>query len=218
MHEKTFSQYEREGWERNAADYDTIDLPATRQAIRPLLDSVAELHGRRVLELASGTGHLAEHAVARGATVVGVDVATNMVVLASQRVPGATFQEGDAEALPFEDAHFDVVLCCFGLLHFAQPAQALREAARVLKPGAPVPSPSGTGRSRVAHSFGLSLGPTRPTPIWRSGYLRLPPCLRWPILPYVTRCWGRQALGTSRPGIWPLCGPSAGRRQYANSS
>jgi SAM-dependent methyltransferase len=60
---------------------------------------------------------------------------SQMVALASQRVPGATFQEGDAAALPFEDEHFDVVLCCFGLLHFAQPVQALREAARVLKPG-----------------------------------------------------------------------------------
>jgi SAM-dependent methyltransferase len=58
-----------------------------------------------------------------------------MVALARQRVPGATFHEGAAEALPFEDEQFDVVLCAFGLLHFAQPAQALREAARVLKPG-----------------------------------------------------------------------------------
>ncbi len=130
MHENTFSQYEREGWERNAADYDAIDLPATHQAIAPLLDSVGDLRGRRVLEVASGTGHLEEHAVACGAAGVGVDVAPHMVALARQRVPGATFHEGDAEALPFEDEHFDVVLCCFGLLHFAQPAQALRETAR----------------------------------------------------------------------------------------
>jgi hypothetical protein len=90
MHDKTFSQYEREGWQRNAADYDAIDLPATRQAIAPLLDSVGDLHGRRMLEVASGTGHLAEHALARGATVIGVDVAGNMLELARQRVPGAT--------------------------------------------------------------------------------------------------------------------------------
>ena len=154
MHEKTFAHYEREGWERNAADYDAIDFPATRQAIAPLLDSVGELHGRRVLELASGTGHLAEHAVARGATVVGVDVAANMVALAGQRVPDATFQEGDAEALPFENEHFDVVLCGFGLLHFTQPAQALREAARVLKPGGTCAFTVWYGRSRGTLFFG----------------------------------------------------------------
>lgn len=134
MREETFSQLEREGWQRNASEYDSVDLPATRQAFAPLLDSMGDLRGRHVLEVASGTGHLAAEALARGATVVGIDVAPNMVALARQRVPGASFREGDAEALPFQDEQFDSVLCCFGLLHFAQPAQALREAARVLKP------------------------------------------------------------------------------------
>jgi SAM-dependent methyltransferase len=135
MSDQTFSELEREGWQRNASEYDNVDLPATRQAFAPLLDSVGALRGRHVLELASGTGHVAAEAVARGATVVGVDVAPNMIALARQRVPGASFREANAEALPFHDNEFDYVLCCFGLLHFAQPAQALREAARVLKPG-----------------------------------------------------------------------------------
>jgi ubiquinone/menaquinone biosynthesis C-methylase UbiE len=133
--DQTFSELEREGWQRNASEYDSVDLPATRQAFAPLLDSIGPLRGRQVLEIASGTGHLAAEAVARGATVVGVDVAPNMIALARQRVPSASFHEGDAEALPFQDEQFNAVLCCFGLLHFAQPAQALREAARVLKPG-----------------------------------------------------------------------------------
>jgi SAM-dependent methyltransferase len=81
---------------------------------------------------------LAAEALARGATVVGIDVAANMVALARQRVPGAMFHEGDAEALPFDNEQFDSVLCCFGLLHFAQPARALCEMARVLKPGGTV--------------------------------------------------------------------------------
>ena len=37
--------------------------------------------------------------------------------------------------MPFKDGQFDAVICSFGLLHFAEPARALREAARVLKPG-----------------------------------------------------------------------------------
>ena len=135
MHEETFAQLERDGWQRNAADYDAVDLPATRQAFGPLLDSLGDLRGRHVLELAFGTGHLAAEALARGATVVGVDVAPAMVALARQRVPGASFHEGDAESLPFKDGEFDAVMCCFGLLHFAEPPRALREAARVLKPG-----------------------------------------------------------------------------------
>ena len=135
MHEATFAELERDGWQRNAPDYDAVDLPATRQAFGPLLDSLGDLRGRQVLELAFGTGHLAAEALARGATVVGVDVAPAMVALARQRVPSASFHEGNAESLPFENGEFDAVICCFGLLHFADPARALREAARVLKPG-----------------------------------------------------------------------------------
>jgi SAM-dependent methyltransferase len=135
MGERTFAEYEREGWDRNAADYEEIDLPTSSQAFEPLLDSVGDLRGLHVLELASGTGHLAELAMARGATVVGIDVATNMVELARRRVPGATFYEADAEALSFPDGSFDRVLCSFGLLHLTNPEQALREVARVLRPG-----------------------------------------------------------------------------------
>ena len=79
-----------------------IVLPATCQAIAPLLDSVGDLRGLRGLDLASGTGHLAKQAVARGATVVGIDAAAAMVELAHRCVPNAAFHEGDAEALPFE--------------------------------------------------------------------------------------------------------------------
>lgn len=157
MIQPTFSQLERDGWQRNASDYDSVLLAATRQAFAPLLDSVGELNGRRVLEVASGTGHLAAEAIARGATMVGVDVAPGMVALARERVPEATFHEGDAEALPFPNEQFDVVLCCFGLLHFAQPVQALREAARVLKPGGTLSFTVWCSPEKGGEFFGLIL-------------------------------------------------------------
>lgn len=49
--------------------------------------------------------------------------------------PGIEFLEGDAEAIEFADATFDAVVVNFGMLHLARPEQAMREAARVLKPG-----------------------------------------------------------------------------------
>lgn len=131
----SFADIERIGWDRRAADYAEVMLPATGQAIAPLLESIGELRGMRLLEIASGTGHLAEEAARRGATVTGIDVAANMVALARKRVPAARFHEGDAEALPFEDGQFDAIACSFGLLHLERPAKGLSEAARVLKPG-----------------------------------------------------------------------------------
>ena len=50
-------------------------------------------------------------------------------------IPRLTFREGDAEALPFEDASFDAVVMNFGMLHLARPDQAIAEARRVLRPG-----------------------------------------------------------------------------------
>jgi SAM-dependent methyltransferase len=135
MQQATFSELEREGWQRNASQYDSIDLPATRQAFDALLDSAGDLRGRQILEVACGTGHLAAAALARGAKVIGVDIAPDMIALSRRHVAGAEFREADAEALPFDDAQFDVVLCCFGLLHFSRPERALREASRVLKFG-----------------------------------------------------------------------------------
>ncbi|WP_028585328.1 class I SAM-dependent methyltransferase [Desulfogranum mediterraneum] len=136
MKQTTSSKDQQKGWQRKATAYDEISLPATSQAFAPLLDSIGTLRGLRVLELASGTGHLAEQAVARGATVVGVDIAPEMVEKARRRVPaGAEFFQGDGEELSFEEQSFQAVLCSFGFLHFAHPEQGLREAARVLKPG-----------------------------------------------------------------------------------
>lgn len=132
---KTFSEYERDGWDRNAEAYSDVVLPATRQVFAPLLDGLGDLSGKHVLEVASGTGHLAQAAVARGARLTGIDAAPAMVDLASRRLPDGDFRIGDGEDLSFPDASFDVVICAFGLLHMADPGRAMKEAARVLKPG-----------------------------------------------------------------------------------
>ncbi len=134
--QKTFAQYEQEGWQRNAATYNTIDLPTTRQVVGPILKSIGDLKGLHILELASGTGYLAQQAVAQGATVTGIDISPKMVDLAQQRVSaGAKFLVGDAADLPFKANQFDAVVCSFGFPHFAAPQKVLQETAQVLKPG-----------------------------------------------------------------------------------
>lgn len=58
-----------------------------------------------------------------------------MVALASEKNPSLTFQEGDAESLPFADRSFDAVAINFGVLHLERPDTALAEAHRVLRSG-----------------------------------------------------------------------------------
>ncbi len=211
MNGKTFAQYEQEGWQRNAHDYDEIVLPATSQAFAPLLDSVGDLHGLRVLDLASGTGHLAQQAVARGATVVGIDVAAGMVELARRNVPNATFHEGDAEALPFEDKSFDVVLCCFGVQHFAHPELAFCEAARVLKPGGICAFTAWHGPEKGSEFFGILLGTYQTHAEMEVGLPPAPPmfALADPVVhdPMLTQA-GFEDIHTQEVAVaWPLRGP-----------
>jgi ubiquinone/menaquinone biosynthesis C-methylase UbiE len=95
--------------------------------------------GDRVLDIACGPGTAAATARALGAhEVVGVDYAANMVVVA-QAAAGSDsalrYVAGNALALPFSSARFDVVVSTFGLIFAPDPILAVQEAARVLGSG-----------------------------------------------------------------------------------
>ena len=130
-----FHEFERSGWERAAEYYGDAFGALTAQAAPALLDAVAAAPGMRLLDVASGPGAIAAAAAARGAQVVGLDFSGAMIAAAQRRHPALTFREGDAHALPFEDARFDAVAMNFGMLHLADPDRAIAEARRVLRPG-----------------------------------------------------------------------------------
>lgn len=100
--------------------------------------------GDRVLDVACGTGDLSQaFAATDAAEIVGVDFTPEMLAIAAQKrdalgSPTASrvrYQEGDAQNLAFSDASFDVVSIAFGIRNVADPARALSEFARVLRPG-----------------------------------------------------------------------------------
>lgn len=94
--------------------------------------------GDRVLDVACGTGILTREASTRAGTaglVAGLDPGPGMLAVARRIAPAVTWREGVAEALPFSDDSFDVVVSQFGLMFFSDRRAALREALRVLRPG-----------------------------------------------------------------------------------
>jgi SAM-dependent methyltransferase len=129
-----FNAFEAAGWEKQVSGYEDFFGPITTRVVGPLLDAAAVVRGARVLDVASGPGHVAAAAAERGASVVGVDVAEGMITLARRRHPQLDLRFGDAEALPFGDGSFDAVVANFGLLHVGRPERAAAEFARVLAP------------------------------------------------------------------------------------
>lgn len=93
-----------------------------------------------VLETAAGTGVLtraAARATGGAARIVATDLNDAMLAIAERRGAGggASFVRADAQALPFEDARFDVVMCQFGVMFLPDKAAGYREARRVLREG-----------------------------------------------------------------------------------
>jgi len=95
----------------------------------------------RILETACGTGiatQYAREALGPDATIVATDLNPPMLDVANAKrgfLPGVTFQEANAQALPFSDNEFDAVLCQFGMMFLPDKPLGMAEALRVLKPG-----------------------------------------------------------------------------------
>jgi demethylmenaquinone methyltransferase/2-methoxy-6-polyprenyl-1,4-benzoquinol methylase len=89
----------------------------------------------RVLDLAAGTGVSTEELARTGAYAVGLDISLGMLRAGRRTRPGITLIAGDALALPFADATFDAVTISFGLRNVQDTTAALREMARVTRPG-----------------------------------------------------------------------------------
>jgi demethylmenaquinone methyltransferase/2-methoxy-6-polyprenyl-1,4-benzoquinol methylase len=113
---------------------------------RALVSAVAPRDGQRVLDVATGTGMVAAELLARAdCTVVGLDQSAEMLAGARARFSGADrapvqLIEGQAEALPFDDASFDALTFTYLLRYVDDPRMTVRELARVVRPGGRVAS------------------------------------------------------------------------------
>src|SRR3954447_9863966 len=115
--------------------------------------AVGPAEGARWLEVACGTGELAERAARAGADVVGVDFAPVLVETAKRQFPNIDFRVGDAESLEFEDASFDVVTSTFGAMFAPDQAAAAGELGRVTKPGGTLAMANWTPEGGIGSTF-----------------------------------------------------------------
>jgi demethylmenaquinone methyltransferase / 2-methoxy-6-polyprenyl-1,4-benzoquinol methylase len=114
---------------------DVLSLGQTRLWRHAVVAAVDARPGERVLDLAAGTGTSSAPFAELGATVVPCDFSLGMLRVGKRRRPVLPFTAGDALALPFADASFDAVTISFGLRNVSDVDAALRELARVTRPG-----------------------------------------------------------------------------------
>lgn len=125
---------------RSAAEiYDEFFVPALFRQFTAAIAKAARLTpGQRVLDVACGTGVLAQEAARRvgpEGKVVGLDRNDGMLAVAGRKAHDVDWRHGMAEDLPFSDGAFDAVISQFGLMFFEDRAKALKEMVRVTRPG-----------------------------------------------------------------------------------
>lgn len=113
----------------------------------------------RVLDIACGTGNLSIPAARRGAVVTGIDIAPNLLEQARNRarIEGLdiSFEESNAEALPYADGKFDVIMGLFGAMFAPNAERVAAEMTRVCRPGGTVLMANWTSRGFFGRVFDL---------------------------------------------------------------
>jgi len=162
--------------QRARAMWATGDYPTVALTIREVSDRIVRQVGIRpgedVLDVACGNGNTTIPAAQAGGRVTGVDLTPEL--LQAGRVAAAAagvqidWREGDAEALPFEDAQFDVVLSSFGCMFAPRHEVVAAEIARVLRPGGRLGLCAWTPEGTIGRFFELMSKHLPPPPAFAS--------------------------------------------------
>ena len=150
-----FKAVQREGWGLFAPT-EVFTIPTAAQLIK----HAKVKSGDKVLDVACGTGVAAITAARLGAQTKGLDLSPALLERAKWNADLACvsidFAEGDAEALPYKDGEFDVVISQFGHMFAPRPEIAIAEMLRVLKPGGTIAFSTWPPELFIAKMFALT--------------------------------------------------------------
>ena len=136
------------------------------------LGRIAPAPGTRMLDVACGAGQLAIPAAREGVRATGVDIASNLIEQARGRAAAepldARFDEGDAEALPYGDAAFDLVVSLFGAMFAPRPDRVAAELLRVCRPGGRIVMGNWTPEGHIGQMFKVIGKHVPPSPLMAS--------------------------------------------------
>jgi ubiquinone/menaquinone biosynthesis C-methylase UbiE len=129
------AQVQRRLWGTDPRAWADLAEAHNQPLFEAVLDAAQVSPGTRLLDVGCGSGLTLLLAQRRGAQPSGLDISPGLLQVARDRVPGADLREGDMEHLPFSDKAFDAVTGVNAFQFAGDPRQALREAARVTRPG-----------------------------------------------------------------------------------
>ncbi len=161
------------------------------QIVGELLAEAADIRaGERVLDVAAGNGNATLAAARRFARVTATDYVDTLLAKAAARATAdgldATFKTADAEALPFEDQSFDVVLSTFGVMFTPDHRKAANEMLRVVRRGGRIGLANWTPEGFIGQLFKV-IGKHVPPPAGLQ-----PPAL-WGTEPHIVQLFGQEA-------------------------
>jgi len=140
-----------------AGDYAAVAQVIDELPPRDLLARMDIAPAHQVLDVATGTGNIALRAAAAGAQVVGLDLTPELFETARRRAAEydvtIDWVEGDAEALPFDDASFDRVVSAFGVQFAPRHQVVADELVRVCRPGGRIGLVNWTPSGQIGELF-----------------------------------------------------------------
>ena len=185
-------------WE--SGDYGAFAVYLERGAA-DFLERIDIQPGTRMLDVACGAGQISVPAARGGARVTGLDLAANLVDQARARAReegvDARFDQGDAEALPYENASFDLVTSLIGAMFAPQPDRVAAELLRVCRPGGRIVMGNWTPEGFVGGMFRIIGKHAPPSPL-------MAPPVQWGDEATVRERLGQGATLTLTRRAYPL--------------